>query len=346
MDRARTLSPHRTRRQVLTAATAAVAALALAACGATATSGGGAQASGSAADAKLTGVRVMVPNTAGGGYDTTARTAVKVMEEAGVADGLEVFNLPGAGGTVGLARLVNEKGNGDLAMMMGLGVVGAAYTNKSTSTLADTTPLARLIEESGAIVVSKDSPYKTIDDLVTAWKADPGKVTVGGGSSAGGPDHLLPMQLAEAVGIDPKQVNYISSDGGGELLPALLGNKVAFGASGYTEFIDQIEAGQVRVLAVTGAQRVPAIDAPTLKEQGIDLEFTNWRGFVAPPGIDAAAKARLLGALDRMHASAQWKAAIEKNGWTDAYLTGDDFGAFLTEQNTRVSSTLTTLGLA
>lgn len=345
MTRSTTL---RTRRSVLTTAAVLVATTALTACGATATSGGtAADGSGSAApDATLTGVRVMVPNTAGGGYDTTARTAVKVMQEAGIADGLEVFNLPGAGGTVGLARLVNEKGNGDLAMMMGLGVVGAAYTNKSKSTLADTTPLARLIEESGAIVVSKDSPYRTVNDLVAAWKADPAKVAVGGGSSAGGPDHLLPMQLASAVGIDPKTVNYISYDGGGELLPALLGNKVAFGASGYTEFLDQIASGQVRVLAVTGAQRVPAVEAPTLKEQGIDLEFTNWRGFVAPPGIDDAAKSRLLGALDRMHASEQWKQALEKNGWTDAYITGDEFAAFLTEQNSRVSSTLTTLGLA
>ena len=334
----------RSRRTVLTTAGAIVAAMALGACGATATSEGS-QAGTSGAAETLSGVRVMVPNTAGGGYDTTARTAVKVMQEAGVADGLEVFNLPGAGGTVGLARLVNEKGNGDLAMMMGLGVVGAAFTNKSKATLADTTPLARLIEESGAIVVSKDSPYKNIDDLVAAWKADPGKVAVGGGSSAGGPDHLLAFQLAEAAGIDPKAVNYIPYDGGGELLPALLGDKVAFGASGYTEFLDQIAAGQVRVLAVTGAQRVPAVDAPTLKEQGVDLEFTNWRGFVAPPGIDDAAKARLIGALDRMHASAQWKAALEKNGWTDAYVTGDEFATFLTEQNTRVSTTLTSLGL-
>ena len=334
----------RSRRTVLTTAGAIVAAMALGACGATATSEGS-QAGTSGAAETLSGVRVMVPNTAGGGYDTTARTAVKVMQEAGVADGLEVFNLPGAGGTVGLARLVNEKGNGDLAMMMGLGVVGAAFTNKSKATLADTTPLARLIEESGAIVVSKDSPYKNIDDLVAAWKADPGKVAVGGGSSAGGPDHLLAFQFAEAAVIDPKAGNYIPYDGGGELLPALLGDKVAFGASGYTEFLDQIAAGQVRVLAVTGAQRVPAVDAPTLKEQGVDLEFTNWRGFVAPPGIDDAAKARLIGALDRMHASAQWKAALEKNGWTDAYVTGDEFATFLTEQNTRVSTTLTSLGL-
>lgn len=133
--------------------------------------------------------------------------------------------------------------------------------------------------------MSKDSPYKTIDDLVTAWKKDPKKVAVGGGSSPGGPDHLLPMQLAQAVGIEPKKVNYISYDGGGELLPAILGNKIAFGASGFGEFLDQIEAGQVRVLAVTSEKPIDAVkDAPTLVDSGIDLVFTNWRGIVAPPG--------------------------------------------------------------
>ena len=127
-----------------------------------------------------TGLRLMVPNTAGGGYDTTARVAAKVMEDAKIATGVQVFNLPGAGGTVGLQRTVNEKGNGKLAMQMGLGVVGATYTSKSKATLTQTTPLAKLIEEAGAIVVPKNSPYKTINDLVTAWKANPKGLAVDG----------------------------------------------------------------------------------------------------------------------------------------------------------------------
>ncbi len=112
-------------------------------------------------------------------------------------------------------------------MLMGLGVVGASYTNKSESKLTETTPLAKLIEEPGAIMVSKDSPYKTIDDLVTAWKANPASIAVGGGSSPGGPDHLLPMQLAGAVGIDATKVNFVSYDGGGDLLPPSLATSSA-----------------------------------------------------------------------------------------------------------------------
>jgi putative tricarboxylic transport membrane protein len=324
---------------------AAGALLVTAGCGATADRAEPG-AEGSANGGPLTGVRFMVPNTAGGGYDTTARAAAKVMDEIKATENVEVFNLAGAGGTVGLSRTVSEKGNGQLMMMMGLGVVGAQYTNKSEAKLDQTTPIAKLIEESGAIVVPKDSPYQTINDLVAAWKADPKAMAVGGGSSPGGPDHLLPMQLAQAVGIDPKEVNFISYDGGGDLLPALLGGKIAFGASGFGEFLDQVEAGEVRVLAISGAEPVDAIDAPTLTESGIDLVFTNWRGVVAPPEISDADKAALVAALTTMHASPEWKDVLTKNGWTDAYLPADEFAPFLTEQTTAVEDTLKKLGLA
>ena len=325
-------------------AAAAAAALLLAGCGATADK---AEPGGSAGSAQaLTGVRFMVPNTPGGGYDTTARAAAKVMDDTGVSKGVEVFNLAGAGGTVGLSRTVSEKGNGKLLMMMGLGVVGAQYTNKSEAKLDQTTPIAKLIEESGAIVVAKDSPYKTINDLVTAWKANPGSLAVGGGSSPGGPDHLLPMQLAQTVGINPKDVNFVSYDGGGDLLPAILGGKVAFGASGFSEFLDQVEAGEVRVLAISGAERVAAIDAPTLKESGIELEFTNWRGLVAPPGISEPDKQALSAAVAKMHESQEWKDVLTKNGWTDAYLGDAEFNSFLAQQTKDVEDVLTKLGLA
>ena len=323
-----------------------VATLALTGCGATKDQGsdGASSAAGNAAPA--TGLQYMVPNAPGGGYDTTARAAAQVMEKEGITGTVQVFNLPGAGGTVGLQRVVNEEGNGQLAMQMGLGVLGAAYTQKTKASLNDTTPIAKLIEEAGAIVVPKDSPYTDINQLVEAWKKDPGSLAVGGGSSPGGPDHLLPMQLAQAVGIDPKTVSFVSYDGGGELLPALLGNKIAFGASGFGEFLDQVEAGDVRVLAVTSDERVDALkDVPTLKESGIDLEFTNWRGVVAPPGISEEDKAVWIDAFTRMHASEAWKAELEKRGWVDAFATGEEFGTFLKEQDTEVAELLNTLGL-
>ncbi|MHA7155605.1 Bug family tripartite tricarboxylate transporter substrate binding protein [Arthrobacter sp. TMN-50] len=328
--------------------TAVAAGIVLAASGCGVTGGEStADASGTAAaEGPITDLRILVPNTPGGGYDTTARVAAKVMEDTDLASSIEVFNLAGAGGTVGLARTVNEKGNGDLAMLMGLGVVGASYTNESEAKLTDTTPLARLIEEPGAIMVSKDSPYQSIDDLVAAWKKDPSQVSVGGGSSPGGPDHLLPMQLAEAVGIDPKTVNFVSYDGGGDLLPAILGDKLGFAASGAGEYLDQIESGEVRVLATSGEERLEGVDAPTLQESDIDLVFTNWRGIVAPPEVSDADRDRLIAALEEMHGTPEWQEALASNGWSDAFLTGEEFQTFLTEQDKRVSDVLTELGLA
>jgi putative tricarboxylic transport membrane protein len=290
-------------------------------------------------------LRMMVPNSPGGGYDLTARTAVKIMEDDDITGRVEVFNVIGAGGTVAMARLMNEKGSDDLMMMMGLGVVGATYTNGSKARASDATALAKMIEDPGAIFVPADSPFKTVQDFVAAWKADPTKVTVGGGSSPGGPDHLFPMETAKAVGVDPKSVNFITYDGGGDLLTALLGKKVTVGTSSPGEFIDQIEAGQLRVLAVSSDERVEGIDAPTLKESGINLTFANWRGILAPPGISDDAKQAMVKVLEELHGTQQWKDALAKNGWTDAFLTGAAFEQFLEEQDNRVSSTLTEMGL-
>ncbi|MDT0551339.1 Bug family tripartite tricarboxylate transporter substrate binding protein, partial [Streptomyces lonegramiae] len=132
------------------------------------------------------------------------------------------------------------------------------------------------------------------------------------------------METARAVGVDPRKVNYITYDGGGDLLTALLGKKIAAGTTGLGEFVDQIEAGQVRVLAVSGAERVDGIDAPTLTEAGIDLTFTNWRGILAPPGISGEARDAMVQALTDLHGTQQWRDALLKNGWSDAFSTGAD----------------------
>jgi putative tricarboxylic transport membrane protein len=309
---------------------------ALSACGVT----------GGADDPSNRRLRMMIPNSPGGGYDLTGRAAVKVMEDDDLTGRWEVTNVLGASGTVAMQRLINEKGADDLAMLMGLGVVGAVYTNKSAAVVSKATPIARLVEEQEGILVPKDSPFKNVDDLVTAWKKDPGSITVGGGSSPGGPDHLFPMQLAKEIGIEPKDVNYISYDGGGPLTTALLGSKIDVGMSGLGEFEGQIKDGSLRVLGVSGAERLDNVDAPTLKESGVDLVFTNWRGVLAPPGISQAQRDYLTDLFTRMHDTKEWRDALERNGWTDNFATGDEFATFLREQDERVETTLEELGLA
>ena len=315
-------------------------------CGTTAEDNGATTEGDSAEEEPVSGLSIMVPNDPGSGYDTTARAAAKAMEDAGLTETVEVFNVPGAGGTVGLQQTVNEAGNEDLLLQMGLGVVGASYTNQSEATLEETTPIARLIEEAEAIVVPGDSPYSTLDDLVEAWKADPGGTPVGGGSSPGGPDHLTPMLLAQAVGVEPSDVNYVAYDGGGELLAAMLGGKVVFGATGVGEVSEQAKSGDLKVLAVTSEEPVPDVDAPTLTEEGVDLVFANWRGLVAPPEISDDAKQKFIDLVTEMNDSDEWKATLEEQGWIDAFLSGDEFTTFLQEEDERVKQVLTELGLA
>ena len=322
---------------------AVAAGLVLTGCGTTADGG---SASGSGDDGPISGLRVMVPNSPGSGYDTTARAWAQVLDDEGLAESVEVFNLEGAGGTVGLQRLVNEEGNDKLLMQMGLGVVGAQYSNKSEATLDQTTPIAELIEESEAIVVPADSPYQSIDDLVTAWKADPGNTPVGGASNPGGPDHLTPMLLAQEVGVTPSDVNYVAYDGGGELLAGILGGDVKFAATGIGEVAESAEAGQVRILAVTTEEPVEGVDAPTRTDEGIDLVFSNWRGHVAPPGRTDDQTQRFVDMITEMHDSDAWQQVLEDQGWTDAFSTGDEFSSFLDDESKRVQDVLSGLGLA
>lgn len=333
----------RTRTPLRLVASIAVAGLALSACG---VSSDDTSSDASSSSGPVKGLRILVPNSPGSGYDTTARLAAKAMQDAKLAETIEVFNSAGAGGTVGLQRLVNEKGQDDILMQMGLGVVGAVYTNKSKATLNDTVPIAKLIEESEAIVVPKGSPYDTLDKLIAAWKANPGKVPVGGASNAGGPDHLTPMLLAKAVGVTPKDVNYVAYDGGGELLTGVLGKKVAFAATGIGEVAEQAKSGDVKILAVTSAEPVSGVDAPTLKSLGVDLEFTNWRGIVGPPGLSDAKTKEYVDLVTKMHASPEWKKTLADQGWTDAFQSGTEFKSFLDEQNQSVAGILKELGLA
>jgi putative tricarboxylic transport membrane protein len=322
---------------------AVAAGLVLTGCGTTAEGG---SASDGGSDGPISGLQMMIPNSPGSGYDTTGREVARVLEEEGLAESIEVFNLEGAGGTVGLQRLVNEEGNADMLMQMGLGVVGAQYSNQSEATLDQTTPIAQLIEEAEAIVVPGDSPYQSLDDLVTAWKADPGNTPVGGASNPGGPDHLTPMLLAEEVGVTPSDVNYVAYDGGGELLAGILGGDVAFAATGVGEVTESAASGDVRILAVTSEEVVEGGDAPTLTDEGVDLVFANWRGIVAAPGITEEETQRFVDAMTEMHDSDAWKQVLEDQGWVDAFMTGDEFSAFLGDESDRVEGVLSGLGLA
>ncbi len=309
------------------------------------TGGGGASA---AKDWPGRDLRIMAPADPGGGWDTTARAMSEAFKDGKLIDAnVEVYNVPGAGGTIGLSQLAGKRsGQANQLMVMGLVMLGAIETNDSAVDLKRTTPLASLTTEPEAIVVRSQSKYRTMQDLVDDMKADPAKVSFGGGS-AGGTDQVLVGLTAKAAGVDPSKPKYVAYSGGGEATQGILSGSVDAGVSSVSEFADQVEAGKMRVLAVSTAKplEVGGKPAKTLKEQGLDVEVTNWRGVVAPPGIEPAEREAAIAALEKLHDSPQWKTAIEENGWTDFFRTGAAFEDFLESEGARVKGVLSEIGL-
>ncbi|KPH80695.1 MULTISPECIES: tripartite tricarboxylate transporter substrate binding protein [Bosea] len=290
-------------------------------------------------------LKIMAPASPGGGWDGTARSMQQALMASGIAKSAQVNNVTGAGGTIGLSQLINAKGDGSQLMVNGFVMVGAILLNKSPVNLTQVTPIARLTAEAEVIVVPTDSPLKTAKDLADRLKADPAKVTWAGGS-AGGTDHILAAMFAQAVGADAKKINYIPFSGGGEALAAMLGGRVTAGISGYGEFEGQIKAGKLRVLAVSSPKRLAnAPDAPTLKEQGIDLELLNWRSVVAPPGLSADQEKVLQEAVAKLVKTKEWTDILKARGWDDAYLGGAEFAAFLKAEIERVGKVMHDVGL-
>lgn len=289
-------------------------------------------------------VRLIAPAAPGGGWDQTARAMQAALQDAGIVRTSSVENIPGAAGTIGLARFISaERGKGDVLMLSGLIMLGAVVTHQSPVTLREVTPIARLVGEFEVVVVPAASPLRTLADLVAMFRAAPESVSWGGGS-AGGTDQILAGLFADAVGVDPRRVNYIAYSGGGESLSAILGGQVTVGVNGLAELAPHIEAGTVRVLAISSAERLPGVDAPTFREQGVDVEVENWRSVVAPPGVSAAERQRLERIVEAMVRSAAWKATLARYRWNDRYLDGTAFARFTAAEEARVEGILARLG--
>jgi putative tricarboxylic transport membrane protein len=297
------------------------------------------------AQAEIDGLEIVVPANPGGGWDQTARAMEAALQANGLASGIQVANIGGAGGTIGLAQFVSsKKGKGDAIMTGGLVMLGAILTNNSPVSLDNVTPLARLTGEYEVLVVPASSPIQNLGDLVAKLKADPGSVSWGGGS-AGGTDHIVAALVAKAAGVGADKVNYIAHAGGGEALSSILGGHVSVGVSGYQEFASQIQAGQLRAIGLTSDERVAGIDVPTLKEQGVDVSLVNWRGVFAAPGISDKELQALSDMVGKMVETPQWQATLKERGWLGLYLPHAEFAAFIAEDKEKVTATLKDVGL-
>jgi putative tricarboxylic transport membrane protein len=297
---------------------------------------------GSGQDAR-NNLTIIAPAGAGGGWDSAAREAQQAIRAGGIANNVQVVNIPGAGGTIGLSELTQMPGDSSTLMMMGITMLGATHVNGSDVTLDEVTPIARLTDDYDVVVVPADSEIKTIGDLMEQWRADPNDFPFGGGS-LGSVDQMIITQMASQDGIDPTAVNYIAYSGGGELAVSLLSGTIKASVSGYQDFADQIEAGNLRVLAVSAPEPVSEIDAPTLIEEGYDISLTNWRGLVAPPGISDAERAELESIAAEFIETPEWRDALARNQWTDTSLIGDDFARNLAEETELVDGIWADLG--
>jgi putative tricarboxylic transport membrane protein len=288
-------------------------------------------------------LKMMIPANPGGGWDQTGRNLAAAMQSAKLVSGVQFDNKGGAAGTIGLAQFVNSaKGDPNAVMIGGMVMVGGIILNKSAVNLSQVTPIARLTSEWEVIVVPANSPHKTMGDLVKAFRADPGKVSWGGGS-AGGTDHILIGLIAKEVGVQPAKINYVPFKGGGEAIAAILGGHVTAGVSGLGEFAEQIKSGKMRALAQSSPAKLEGI--ASLKEQGVNVELGNWRGIFGGPGLSPQQRDALVKLVQSATETPAWKATLEKLGWEGWFLGGDAYARFLKEDEARIATIMDSLGL-
>lgn len=288
-------------------------------------------------------LKIMAPADPGGGWDSTARAMQAALED--IVGRSEVYNVTGAGGTIGLSQFVNYEGQSNQLMVMGLVMVGAIAANDPEVKLDRVTPIAELVNEEQLIVVPTDSPIEDVGDLEAAMRKDIGSVAWAGGS-AGGAEQILAGLLAKDLGLEAADVNYIAHSGGGEAIATLLSRKDTVGVSSVSEFRPQIDAGELRPVAVASAERIEQLpDTPTLKESGIDVEVTNWRGVVAPPGLSDDQRQGLQDIVEQMTETDSWQETLEREGWTPVVKLGEEYDEFLASEVERVTAVVEELGI-
>jgi putative tricarboxylic transport membrane protein len=280
---------------------------------------------------------IVAPAAPGGGWDQTARVLQQVIERRGLARIVEVQNVPGAAGTIGLAQFVNAGASNTRSLLItGLVMLGATLWNDSPVSIAQTTPIARLTGEYEVIAVPAASTIGDMRQLVQVFRARPEAFAWGGGS-AGGTDHILAGLIAEAADVDPRRVNYLAFSGGGEAVAALLGGHVAAGISGYSEFAPHVLSGRLRAIAISSPSRTPAINVPTIHDSGLNVEIVNWRGVLGAGGLSDADRVRLTTLVSEAAHSPEWQRTLAEREWSDLYLDGAALDAFLASERTRVT---------
>ena len=290
-------------------------------------------------------IKFLIPGGAGGGWDGTARGTGEALTKSGLVGTASYENMSGGGGGKAIAHIIETKDQGTL-MVNSTPIVIRSLTKVFPQSFRDLTPIAGTIGDYGAMVVNKDSAINDFAGLVSAYNADPSNVAVGGGSVAGGMDHLIAALVMKNAGADATKVKYIPYDAGGKAMAGLLSGEIKALATGFGEAIELARQGEVKILCVTSEARVAAMDSvPTCDEAGSKgTSFVNWRGFFAAPGLADDKKAAYIAALEKMYATPEWATVRDRNGWVDIFNADADFVKFLEGQEEQIGGLMRELG--
>lgn len=292
----------------------------------------------------------IAPAGAGGGWDFTCRAVTQLMYDLKIVpQPFKVTNLTGGGGGVAYANVVSQRDN-DPNLIVAASpatTVRLAQGQYSRFTERDVRWLGAIAADFGLVAVKADTPWKTMQELVAAWKADPSKIAVGGGSAVGGQDHMKVLLLGRAAGIDPRSIKYVPFDGGGQAITSLLGGFIQVFAGDASELRGQVEGGTVRVLGVMAPRRLPApyANVPTLKELGYNVDWIVWRGFYVPKSIPPDAYEFWIQALRKVAKSPEWAKVREQNSLGEFLSLGAEFQVFVDRQVNAFRSLSRELGL-
>lgn len=279
----------------------------------------------------------IAPAGAGGGWDFTCRSVAQVMQDLKiVSQPIKTTNLTGGGGGVAYANVVTQRNN-DANLIVAASpatTVRLAQGQFSRFTERDVRWLGAVAADFGLVAVKADAPWKTMQELVAAWKTDPAKIAVGGGSAVGGQDHMKVLLLGRAAGIEPRSIKYVPFDGGGQALTSLLGGFIQVFAGDASELRAQVESGTVRVLGVMSPRRLPApyANVPTLRELGYNVDWVVWRGFYVPKNMPTEAYEFWARALRQVERSQEWAKVREQNSLGQFFMTGAEFQVFIDRQ--------------
>ena len=301
---------------------------------------------GSLSAMEINKIHFLIPGGAGGGWDGTARGTGEALTKSGLIDSATYENMSGGGGGKAIGYLIeNSKSNHGTLMVNSTPIVIRSLTKVFPQNFRDLTLISGTIGDYAALVVNSGSSLGNFGELVKAYKKNPSDVAIGGGSVPGGMDHLVAAMAFKAAGADPTKVKYIPFDAGGKAMAALLSGEIDALSTGFSEAVALEKAGKVRIIGVTSDERVPAApNAPTLKEQGYDAAFVNWRGFFAAPDLPSNKRRAYIEVLGKMYNTPEWEKVRARNGWVNIHNPGDSFMDFLSSQEEVIGNLMRELG--